>query len=96
MNWRFLSASFFPKQIIYHIENTGVALWLKRDNRRTTCSPTNNAITQMGNIIVTKLADKRIANNAGSVSSSAVKHDWRIWRWHNGSKFRLEFWMQLP
>ena len=36
-------------------------LWLERNNRSTACSPANNAITQMGNITVTKLADKRIA-----------------------------------
>ena len=50
----------------------------------------------MGDITVTKLADKRIADNAGSVSGTAIKHDGRIWRWHNGGEFRLKFRMQLP
>jgi len=50
----------------------------------------------MGDITVTKLADKRIANNAGTVSGTAIQHDGRIWRWHDGGKFCLKFGMQLP
>jgi hypothetical protein len=71
-------------------------LWLERNNRRTACDPANNTVTQMGDITVTKLANKRIADNAGSVSGTAIKHDGRIWRWHDGGKFCLKFRMQLP
>ena len=71
-------------------------LWLKRNNRRTTSGPANNAFTQMGDITVTKLADKCIADNASSVSGAAIQHDRCIWRWHDGGKFCLKFGMQLP